>query len=87
MDLGPGVQLAFTSTVSWQDGTLRVREEHDVLRAGKAPQRSGYDFVMRPWSENELRQRLGGAGFHTIEIGPGVGRKTSDRLLVVAVRQ
>jgi SAM-dependent methyltransferase len=87
VDLGSGRQLAFTSTVTWQDGTLHVHEEHDVLTAEETPQRSNYDFVMRPWSENEIRQRLGKAGFHAIEIGPGVGRKTTDRLFVTAVRE
>ncbi|MDV9175004.1 hypothetical protein R6V09_33445 [Streptomyces sp. W16] len=43
--------------------------------------------MMRPWSKAELRQRLAAAGFHDIEIGPGVGRKTADRLFVVAVRR
>ena len=87
VEMGPGRQLAFTSTVTWRHGTLHVHEEHVVLAAEETPQTSNYDFVMRPWSENEIRQRLGKEGFHAIEIGPGVGRKTTDRLFVTAVRE
>ena len=39
---------------------------------------------MRPWTEDELVRRLTAAGFHDIEVGPGAGRKTPDRLLVIA---
>lgn len=43
-----------------------------------------FGFVMRPWSESELRERLAAAGFSRIDVGPGVGRATGDRLFVVA---
>jgi hypothetical protein len=39
---------------------------------------------MRPWSPQEIRERLTGAGFSGIEIRPGVGRTTGDRLFVFA---
>ncbi|WP_406456551.1 methyltransferase domain-containing protein [Streptomyces sp. NBC_01622] len=87
VELGSGKQLIFTSTVTWQAGLLRVHEQYDLLARDEPRQRSGYDFTMRPWSEAELRQRLSAAGFHDVGIGPGVGRKTADRLFVVAVRR
>ena len=87
VELGSGKQLIFTSTVTWRAGLLHVHEQHDLLTRDEPRQSSSYDFKMRPWSEAELRQRLSAAGFHDIEIGPGVGRKTTDRLFVVAVRR
>lgn len=87
VELGPGKQLTFTSTVTWQAGLLHVHEQYDLLAQDEPPQRSSYDFMMRPWSTAELRQRLSTAGFHDIEIGPGAGRKTADRLFIVAVRR
>ncbi|MEV6539044.1 class I SAM-dependent methyltransferase [Streptomyces sp. NPDC051665] len=87
VELGPGEQLIFTSTVTWQAGLLRVHEQYDLLVRDEPQHRSSYEFTMRPWSKAELRQRLSAAGFHDIEIGPGVGRQTADRLFVVAVRR
>lgn len=43
-----------------------------------------FDFVMRPWNAQEVRERLTAAGFARVEVGPGVGRTTGDRLFVVA---
>ena len=87
VELGPGRRLVVTSTVTWQAGLLCVHEQYDLLARDEPRQRSSYDFRMRPWSEAELRRRLSAAGFHDIEMGPGVGRKTADRLFVVAVRR
>ncbi|WP_327404593.1 methyltransferase domain-containing protein [Streptomyces sp. NBC_01288] len=87
VELGPGKLLIFTSTVTWQAGLLRVHEQYDLLARDEPRRRSSYDFTMRPWSRAELRERLSTAGFHDIEIGPGVGRKTADRLFIVAVRR
>jgi hypothetical protein len=39
---------------------------------------------MRPWSAQELGGRLAAAGFGHVEIGPGVGRATGDRLFAAA---
>jgi hypothetical protein len=65
-------------------GLLHVHEQY-ALRAGQAPpQVSTYGFVMRPWTQDELIRRLSAAGFYDIEIRPGPGRKTPDRLLVIA---
>ncbi len=43
-----------------------------------------YLFRMRPWTATELQDRLRQAGFQHVEIQPGVGRRTADRLLVTA---
>ena len=84
--LTPDTHLDFTSTVTWRDGLLHVHEQY-TLRAGRQPaHESVYDFVMRPWSGDELVRRLSAARFHDIEISPGIGRKTPDRLLVIATR-
>jgi SAM-dependent methyltransferase len=84
VQLAPDAQLDFISTVTWHAGLLQVHEQY-IVRAGlQAPQESTYDFVMRLWTDDELVRRLSAAGFHDIEISPGVGRKTPDRLFVVA---
>lgn len=86
VQLAPDTRLDFISTVTWHDGLLHVHEQY-TLRAGQQPaHESAYDFAMRPWTEDELVRRLSAAGFHDIEIRPGAGRKTPDRLLVIATR-
>jgi hypothetical protein len=42
------------------------------------------EFVMRPWSAQELRERLAAAGFGHFGIGPGVGRAAGDCLFAAA---
>lgn len=87
VQLQPDTHLDFTSTVTWNSGMLHVHEQYALHAAAQqAPQVSAYDFVMRPWSQEELIRRLSVAGFQDIVIRPGVGRKTSDRLFVIAVR-
>jgi hypothetical protein len=86
VEIQPGTCLDFTSTVAWNAGLLHVHEQYVLRTEQQAPQESTYDFVMRPWTEEELHQRLATAGFRDIQTGPGIGRKTSDRLLVTAVR-
>ena len=71
--------LTFTATTTWRDGLLDVEEEYASPEG-----RSGFQFTMRPWTEDELRARLGAAGFGVVDIGAGVGRRTKDRLFVVA---
>jgi SAM-dependent methyltransferase len=71
--------LTFTSDGRWDDvaGLVRVRERHET------PHRvAEHDFVMRPWTEEELRARLAHAGWEEIEVGPG----REARLLAVASR-
>jgi trans-aconitate methyltransferase len=67
--------LTFTSRTTWRSGLLHVTERYGDV---------SYDFRMRPWPVEELTERLSAAGLGTTEIGPGVGRRTSDRLFVVA---
>ena len=45
-----------------------------------------YTFEMRPWTAEELHDRLMQAGYHGIAITSGVGRQTKDRFLVRARR-
>jgi SAM-dependent methyltransferase len=86
VEIQPGTHLDFTSTVTWNAGLLHVHEQYVLRVAHQARQESTYDFVMRPWTEEELHRRLSAAGFHDIQTRPGVGRKTPDRLFVTAVR-
>jgi hypothetical protein len=65
---------------------LLVREEYEHVVDGEPSQQSSYEFAMRPWIRKELGQRLDRAGFCDVEIAPGVGRKTGDRLFVTAAR-
>ncbi|WP_170153858.1 class I SAM-dependent methyltransferase [Actinoplanes italicus] len=83
-DLGDGAKLTFTTRTTWEQGTLRVEERYDVTRPGAPDQRAGYDFTMRPWTEPELRAVLRDSGLHHAEVSGGVGRRTADRLFVVA---
>jgi SAM-dependent methyltransferase len=84
VESGAGSILRFTNTVTWQAGMLHVVEESESTRSGSAPERRVFEFAMRPWSVQELRDRLAAAGFGRIEIAPGVGRATGDRLFLTA---
>jgi SAM-dependent methyltransferase len=91
VEVRPGTRLDFTSTATWDAGLLHVHEQYVLHVAQDAAQESTsqestFDFVMRPWSEEELDLRLSAAGFHDVRTAPGVGRKTTDRLFVTAVR-
>lgn len=83
-----GGTLTFTSTSRWEAGLLQVREEHLVHPAvpGARGGRAEHSFAMRPWTVEELHERLRTAGLQEVEVGPGVGRRTPDRLFVTAVR-
>jgi hypothetical protein len=82
VDLGDGRRLTFVSRTTWSAGRLRVAEEYELTGAGTT--RSHHLFTMRPWTEAELREVLGACGLHNVRIGAGVGRRTPDRLFVVA---
>lgn len=84
VDLGDGASLSFHARSTWREGTLQVEERYDLVRPGAAVQRSSYAFTMRPWTEPELRAILRASGLGNVEIGAGVGRRTADRLFVVA---
>ena len=86
VQLAPDTHLEFTSTVTWNAGLLHVHEQYTLRRGQQPADESTYDFVMRPWTKDELVRRLTAAGFHDIEIRPGVGRRTPDRLLAIATR-
>jgi hypothetical protein len=63
---------------------LQVEEQYDLRGPGTPAQRSSYSFTMRPWTEPELRTVLPDSGLRNVEISAGVGRRTPDRLFVVA---
>ena len=83
-NLGTRGVLTFTSTVTWQAGLLHVIEDYTLRLPGSPADQRRYGFLMRPWNSQEVRERLTAAGFSRVEIGPGAGRATGDRLLVVA---
>lgn len=84
VDLDDGTRLTFTARTTFSQGMLQVTERYDLARPGAPTQRSDYHFTMRPWTEPELRMVLHDSGLRNIEISPGVGRRTPDRLFVVA---
>lgn len=75
--------MTFSSEGSWDDaaGLVRLHERHEA--EGRLAE---HDFVMRPWTPAELRDRLTRAGWRDVAIGPGVGEARGDRLFVVATR-
>jgi SAM-dependent methyltransferase len=77
-------ELRFSSRTRWAGGLLHVEERYEVVVDGRTEEDSGYDFTMRPWSRAELVAVLRRHGLRTVEIGDGVGRRTGDRLFVVA---
>jgi hypothetical protein len=83
-DLGEKRELRFSTRTSWQQGLLRVEERYELVDDGRVAQQSTYDFIMRPWSRAELSSVLRRNGMQRIDITSGVGRRTSDRLFVVA---
>jgi SAM-dependent methyltransferase len=83
-DLGDRGELTFFSRTSWHRGLMRVDERYELAVAGRVRQVATYDFTMRPWSRTELSSRLRRNGARQIEITAGVGRRTPDRLFVVA---
>lgn len=83
-DLGARGVLEFTSSSTWDDGLLRVAEDYTLRRPGLPAAHQHFAFAMRPWTTAEVRERLTAAGFSRIDIRPGVGRVTGDRLFVTA---
>jgi hypothetical protein len=57
---------------------VRIEEEYEL--AGAEP--TAWSFTMRTWTEEELREALRSRA--EVRIGPGVVRRTPDRLVVVA---
>ncbi|MDG6110373.1 class I SAM-dependent methyltransferase [Dactylosporangium aurantiacum] len=83
-DLGDGRKLRFSTRTRWRDGRLLVEERYVLVVEGRVTHESTYDFAMRPWSRAELSSMLRGNGMLQIDITSGVGRRTADRLFVVA---
>jgi SAM-dependent methyltransferase len=77
-------ELRFFTRTSWQHGLLRVDERYELVVDGRVERESAYDFTMRPWSRAEVSAVLRRNGMRTVEITGGVGRRTADRLFVVA---
>jgi SAM-dependent methyltransferase len=83
-DLGPRGALELASTVTWEAGFLHVVEDYQLRTPSSPAEHRRFHFIMRPWSAQEIRERLTAAGFGRVDVGPGVGRTTGDRLFVVA---
>ncbi|WP_405058734.1 class I SAM-dependent methyltransferase [Kribbella sp. NBC_01505] len=87
VELADGTRLRFSSRPTWQAGRIVVDERYQLTDVrGLAAPPLEYTFHMRPWTTAELEDRLRRAGFRSIVIQPGVGRRTTDRLLVTASR-
>jgi SAM-dependent methyltransferase len=84
--LADGRTLVFTSRSTWADDCILVDEEYELTQADGSSAVHHYAFEMRPWSRKELSRRLTASGFTDLELLPGVGRRTTDRLLVAARR-
>jgi glycine/sarcosine N-methyltransferase len=80
--------VVFTAEGRWDDvaGLVRVRERHEARSQTEHPDApvrvAQHDFVMRPWTAEELRERLSSAGWRDVEVRPG----RESRLLAVATR-
>ncbi|WP_380171452.1 class I SAM-dependent DNA methyltransferase [Kineococcus sp. DHX-1] len=81
-----GTAVTFSSRSQWDDGLLVVAEEHREHRPDGTAEVREFTFRMRPWTEQEVRDRLSRAGFVDVVTGPGVGGRW-DRLFVTAVRR
>lgn len=85
--LPDGGRVVFTSRPSWRAGSIVVEERYELVSEETCGSTvHEYRFEMRPWTREELRAGLSEAGFANIEIRPGIGRCTPDRLFVVAQR-
>jgi SAM-dependent methyltransferase len=73
--------LTFASRTTWDQGLLRVDETYTA--GGRT---DSYRFAMRPWTAAELESAFGRNGLRVTEMREGVGRRTPDRLFVVAAR-
>lgn len=84
VEIATGGRLSFRSTPRWSAGLIEVEEIYELVDPAGASSTHHYAFQMRPWTRKELQAKLRRAGFDRVEIRPGVGRRTTDRLLVVA---
>ena len=86
VDIASRGRLTFTSTVTWREDRLHVSEAYDLRRNDGRHVRTVSEFVMRPWSRDEVLTRPHTAGFDAVDIRPGVGRSTGDCLFISARR-
>ena len=84
--LPDGRQLVFTSRPVWVEGRIVVSERYELTSRDGRTQVQEYTFEMRPWTRDELVDRLTAHGFVDVQTLPGVGRTTGDRLFVTAQR-
>ena len=84
VDLDGRTRLRFSARTTWHAGLLHVAERYELVVDGRVRQDSTYDFTMRPWSPAELTSTLRRNGMRDIDITSGVGRRTPDRLFVIA---
>jgi SAM-dependent methyltransferase len=82
----PEGRLTFTNTPHWRDGTIRVLEEYELFSGEDSVAREDYEFVMRPWTRDEIYGRLQAADLSDIKIESGIDRRTDDRWCVLATR-
>lgn len=79
----PRGRLTYSSSASFNAGILRVAERHEPHRdTGDVV--ADHVLLMRPWTGDELRERLARTGFTDVSLAPGAGRSTGDRLLCTA---
>ena len=84
----PRGRLTYSSSGSFHGGALRVAERHELhRRVGDLV--AEHILLMRPWTAEELHERLARAGFTNIALASGAGRPSRDRLFCTAttVRQ
>ncbi len=85
--LDDGKRLTFSSRPTWRRNRIEVEERYELRSAdGQLISVHEYSFAMVPWTRAELEKGLSRVGFRQIELRPGVGRRTPDRILVVAQR-
>lgn len=85
--LPDGTTLVFASRPRWIDECIVVDETYEMTHPDRGSTLHEYTFAMRPWAQEDLTNRLHAAGFVNIDIRPGIGRRTDDRLFVVAQRR
>lgn len=86
VSLSDGTSLVFTSRPVWTHRRIVVEERYELTSPDGQSVSHEYLFEMRPWEREELSDHLTASGFTNIEMDPGVGRRTADRLFVVAER-
>jgi hypothetical protein len=64
--------------------SLSGSEKYDLRVPDSPVDHRRFGFVMRPWSHQELRERLAAAGFGHVELGPGAVRAAGDQLFAAA---